>query len=300
LKIVITGGSGKLAKYLAPTLAQEHAVLLYDKQHPQHNQFSWVQGEVTDRAKLSEAFRGADAVIHLAALRSRYNHLPMKVMETNALGTFCVLEAARRAGVEKLLLSSSDAVLGIAQSTTELAPEYLPIDEKHPLKPQDPYGISKMLGEKMCRLYAEGYDRNIIAMRFSNILCPGDEQKYLADIKDPSVRHKSLWAWVHVDDAVHAIQRTLASNIRGYEVFHIAAEDVCVLNPNVRHLLANYYPKTPIKRSLSSKESLIDCSKAKNLLGFQPHMRFAEVVTPGGTEHSSKNYEPTNTLKSQK
>jgi nucleoside-diphosphate-sugar epimerase len=69
LKIVITGGSGKLAEYLAPKLAQEHAVVLYDKQHPQHNQFLYVQGEITDRAKLGEAFRGADVVIHLAALR---------------------------------------------------------------------------------------------------------------------------------------------------------------------------------------------------------------------------------------
>jgi len=297
LKIVITGGSGKLAEYLAPALAQEHAVLLFDKQPPQHNKFLYVQGEITDKSKLGEAFRGADAVIHLAALRSRYNHLPMKVMETNALGTFCVLEAARREGVKKLLLSSSDAVLGIAQSTTELAPEYLPIDEKHPLKPQDPYGISKMLGEKMCRLYAEGYDCNIIALRFSNILCPGDEQKYLADTKDPSVRRKSLWAWVHVDDAVHAIQRALASKIRGYEVFHIAAEDVCLLNQNVPHLLENYFPKTQIRRPLSDKESLIDCSKAKHRLGFQLSMKFAEVVIPGGTEHSSKNYKPKNTMK---
>jgi len=298
MKIVITGGSGKLAEYLAPTLAQEHAIMLYDRQHPQHNQFSWMQGEITDRSKLSEAFRGAEVVIHLAALRSRYNHLPMNVMETNALGTFCVLDAALSKGVDKLLFSSSDAVLGIAQSVTDLSPEYLPINENHPLKPQDPYGISKMLGEEMCSLYTEGYDRNIIALRFSSIFCPGDEQIYLADTKDPSVRRKSLWAWVHVDDAVHAIQRALASNIRGYEVFHIAAEDVCLLNQNVRHLLSTYFPKTKIRRSLSGKESLIDCSKAKHMLGFRLRRKFAEVVTSEGSEHSSKNYEPTSTLKS--
>ena len=298
MKIVITGGSGKLAECLAPPLAQEHTILLYDKQHPQHNKFSWVEGEITNRPKLNEAFRGADAVIHLAALRSRYNHLPMKVMETNALGTFYVLEAARREGVKKLLLSSSDAVFGIAQSTTELAPEYLPIDEKHPLKPQDPYGISKMLGEEMCCCYAEGYDIDIIALRFSNIFCPGDEQIYLADTKDPSVRRKSLWAWVHVKDAVHAILCALVSNLQGYNVFHLAAEDVCMSNPNVPRLLATYFPNTPIRRPLSVKESLIDCSKAKDMMGLQPRMKFDEIMATASSEPPSKNRREIKAMKS--
>ena len=52
-----------MARYLAPVLAREHAILLYDKQHPQQSQFPYMKGEVTDRAKLSEAFRDADGVI---------------------------------------------------------------------------------------------------------------------------------------------------------------------------------------------------------------------------------------------
>lgn len=298
MKLVITGGSGKLARYLAPVLAREHAILLYDKQHPQQSQFPSMKGEVTDRAKLSEAFRDAHGVIHLAALRSRYNHLPMKVMETYILGTFCVLEVARRAGVKKLLFSSSDAVLGIAQSMTEFAPEYIPIDEKHPLKPQDPYGISKMLGEEMCRYFTEEYDMDVIALRFSNIFCPGDEQKYLTGAKNPSARRKSLWAWVHVEDAVYAIVCALVSDLKGYDVFHIAAENVCLSNPDIPNLLATYFPKTPIRRPLSSKESLIDCSKAKYKLGFQPPKRFAEVEGMEGSEPPSKNYRANKAMKS--
>jgi len=200
--------------------------------------------------------------------------------------------------VKKLLFSSSDAVLGIAQSTTELAPEYLPIDEKHPLKPQDPYGISKMLGEEMCCCYAEGRDIDIIALRFSNIFCPGDEQIYLADTKDPSVRRKSLWAWVHKEDAVQAILCALVSNLQGYHVFHIAAEDVCVLNLNVPKLVATYFPETPIRRPLSAKESLIDCSKAKHMLGFQPRVRFDETMVSASSEPLSKNHREIKAMKS--
>jgi UDP-glucose 4-epimerase len=297
MKVVITGGSGKLARYIAPVLAQEHEILLYDKQHPEQSQFPCMKGEVTDRDKLSEAFQDADGVIHLAALRSRYNHLPMKVMETNVLGTFSVLEVARRSGVKKLLFSSSDAVLGIAQSVNEFSPEYVPIDEKHPLKPQDPYGISKMLGEEMCRCFTEGYDIDIIALRFSNIFCPGDEQKYLTDAKDPSARRKSLWAWVHVEDAVCAIECALVSDLKGYDVFHIAADDACLSNPDIPNLVATYFPKTPIRRPLSSKESLIDCSKAKNLLGFQLRKRFADVEGMEGSKPARKNHGAIKPLK---
>ncbi len=279
-----------MARYLTPVLVRDHEILLYDKQHSQQNQFPYMKGEITDIVKLRKAFQDADGVIHLAALRSRYNYQPMNVMATNILGTFCVLEAARTEGVEKLLFSSSDAVLGIAQSVNEFSPEYVPIDEKHPLKPQDPYGISKTLGEEMCRCFTEEYDIDIVALRFSNIFCPGDEQKYLADAKDPSARRKSLWAWVHVEDAVCAIECALMSDLKGYDVFHIAAEDVCLSNPDIPNLVATYFPQTQIRRHLSSKEGLIDCSKAKHNLGFQLRRRFADVEGMKSSKPPRKNH----------
>lgn len=267
-----------MAKSLVPAIAHKHEILLLDEQPANQSQFPFVKGEIRDRAKLSKAFRGADAVIHLAALRSRYNHMPMKVMETNVLGAFSVLEVARKEGVSIIVFSSSDTVIGLAQSRNEFVPDYLPVDENHPLKPQDPYGISKMLGEEMCRCYATGYGMNIIALRFSNILCPGDEQKYLTDAQDPSARRKSLWAWIHVEDAVQAILCALESDIHGYEVFHIAAGDICLTDMDVGHLLAKYFPETPTHKSLSGKESLIDSSKAKRVLGYQQRRKFAAVI----------------------
>jgi len=278
LRVVVTGGSGKLAKYLVPVIAPKHEFLLLDEQPPSQSQYPFVQGEIRDKAKLNKAFRGADAVVHLAALRSRHNQMPMKVMGTNVLGTFCVLEEARKEKVGRVVFSSSDAVIGIAQSKNEFEPDYLPIDENHPLKPQDPYGISKMLGEEMCRCYATGYGMNIIALRFSNILCPGDEQLYLDDAKDSSERHKSLWAWVHVEDAVQAIGCALVSDLPGYEVFHIAAEDMCLTNIDISNLLKTYFPQTPIHKSLSGKGSLVDCNKAKHMLGFLQRKNFASVI----------------------
>ena len=283
---MVTGGSGKLARYLVPSLAVDHEVVLYDWQRPEQDELPWIQGEITDKAKLREAFQDSDAVIHLAALRSCYNHLPVEVMEINTLGTFCVLEAANSQRVKRMVFSSSDAALGIANSQTDLAPEYLPVDEKHPLKPQDPYGISKMLGEEMCRCYAEASSMNIIALRFSNILCPGDEPKYLSDAQDPSVRHKSLWAWVHVEDAVCAITRALTSDLQGFEVFHIAADDVCLVNPDVPHLLATYFPKTRTEKPFSCKESLINCCRANRMLSYQSQKSFDQIIAFGNSRQA--------------
>lgn len=288
MRVVVTGGSGKLAKYIVPVLSREHEILLFDEQRSDQSRYPFIQGEIIDGEKLSKAFQGADAIIHLAALRSRYNHLPMKVMKTNVLGTFCVLEEARKERVGRLVFSSSDAAIGIAQSRNKFAPDYLPIDENHPLRPQDPYGISKMLGEEMCRCYATGYGMNIIALRFSNILCPGDELRYLADAKDPSERHNSLWAWVHVEDAVQAIWCALMSDLPGYEVFHIASEDMCLSNIDISNLLKIYYHQTLIHKSLSGNGSLIDCNKAKHMLGFRQHKRFSDVIERSGSQGAQR------------
>lgn len=100
----------------------------------------------------------------------------------------------------------------------------------------------------------------------------------MADAKDPSTRWKSLWAWGHVDDAVNAIMRALDSELQGFGEFHISADDVCLLSANVQHLIKKYFPKTSIRRSLTDKESLIDCSKAKHMLGLQISRRFDEVM----------------------
>jgi hypothetical protein len=72
--------------------------------------------------------------------------------------------------------------------------------------------------------------------------------------------------------------RALDSELQGFGAFQISADDVCLLSANVQNLIKKYFPNTSIKRSLTDKESLIDCSKAKRMLGLQINRRFDEVM----------------------
>jgi len=86
---------------------------------------------------------------------------------------------------------------------------------------------------------------------------------------------------VHVEDAAGAIMRALMSDIQGFGAFHIAADDVCLVNPDVPRLLATHFPRTQAKKPLSRKESLVNCRRAKRMLSFRPLRSFNQILTTG-------------------
>jgi UDP-glucose 4-epimerase len=102
-------------------------------------------------------------VFHLAAEVGNIRSIedPIEDASTNLLGTITVLEAARKAGVPRIVVSSSAAIFG------EL--ELLPIPEEHPLRPDSPYGVSKLAEEKIALCYAKLYGQTIVALRYFNV-----------------------------------------------------------------------------------------------------------------------------------
>jgi len=120
-------------------------------------------GDIRDRSSVDAAIDGVDVVFHLAAEVGNLRSLndPIEDASTNLLGTITVLEAARRAGVRRVVVSSSAAVYG------EL--ERLPIDENHPIRPDTPYGVSKLAGEKVALCYGKLFDMTIVALRYFNV-----------------------------------------------------------------------------------------------------------------------------------
>lgn len=127
-------------------------------------------GDILHRDILSEAVAESDAVVHLAALWLLHCHeYPESAFEVNIRGTFNVLEACRKRGIEKLVYSSSASVYGDAV--------HEPMTEDHPYNNWTFYGATKIAGEHMLRAYHKRYGLNAIGLRYMNVY--GPRQDYM-------------------------------------------------------------------------------------------------------------------------
>lgn len=178
-KIVITGGAGFIGSHLAHACCQlpgKPEVIVLDnlrsgrranlERNQRHSNFRWVDGSVCDAELACKVCAGADCVFHLAAMISVPESLikPHECVELNVCGTLNILEAARKAGVKKVVFSSSAAIYGDD-------PE-LPKRENLRPCPQTPYGITKLDGEYYLEMYRKEHGISTVSLRYFNVFGP--------------------------------------------------------------------------------------------------------------------------------
>jgi UDP-glucose 4-epimerase len=170
-RALVTGGAGFIGSNVVKLL-REHGALVTVLDNlssgNRHNldsfqQVSLIEGDVRDEAAVKRAVAGVDVVFHLAASvgNTRSIENPIQDSEINVIGTLHVLEAARQAGVRKVVFSSSAGIFGELKT--------LPIQEDHPIDPDSPYGASKLAAEKLCLAYAKLYPLECVCLRYFNV-----------------------------------------------------------------------------------------------------------------------------------
>ena len=168
--ILITGGAGFIGSNLARILVQEmgHSVTVLDDfftgdpGNLRGISVELVEGSILDKNLVEKCIRGKDMIFHLAArniIVSTRN--PREDLEVNVLGTFNVLEAASRGGVEKFVYASTSSIYG--------NPRYLPISEEEPPHFLNFYSVSKYSGESYTRVFYESQDLPTTVVRYSNV-----------------------------------------------------------------------------------------------------------------------------------
>ena len=126
-------------------------------------------GDIRDLDVLDDAVAGADGVIHLAAMWLLHcREYPRTAFDVNVQGTFNVLEACAKHGVERLVYSSSASVYGDAVE--------IPMTEQHPFNNRNFYGATKIAGEAMCRAVSDRYDLSYVGLRYMNVYGPHQDQ----------------------------------------------------------------------------------------------------------------------------
>jgi nucleoside-diphosphate-sugar epimerase len=195
MKILVTGGAGFIGSHLIERLAKdgEAEIVALDNLARGRketlkglgNRIRFVEGDVRDRELLAEVMSGVTRVAHLAAqsnVLGAVTDLDYS-FSTNVTGTFEVLRAARRAGVERIVFSSSREVYGEAAA--------LPVSEDTPLRPKNAYGASKVSGELYCQVFrSQGLDTTVL--RFANVYGPGDRDRVIPIFLDRSRRQQPL------------------------------------------------------------------------------------------------------------
>lgn len=274
MNILVTGGNGTVGKYIVDELIwHNHAVGVLDIVPPKRNDVRFHNTDVLNLSDVCNVVQGYDAVVHTAGIPHPLNDPPEKIFEANVNGTFNVLEASARSGIKKVVFTSSESTLGFAFMTNRMVPEYIPIDEQHPLRPQDPYGLSKVIAEQICKTYSARYGIRTICLREPWIWVPEDGMVsfYKQLVEQYTNWHKNLWTYVHVYDVAQAHRLAIETDLENvHEIFFITAKENWT-GLDSKELLARHYPEVQqFAADFTDAKTIISYKKAKRLLGYEP------------------------------
>ena len=291
MKVVVTGGSGKLGSWVVAELisdeggAAPHDVTVFDRAPcPAGRGVRYLAGDIVDLGHVVGALAGADAVIHLAAIPTHSVAPNEDTFRVNAMGTFNVHEAAWRLGIGRVVTLSSEAVLGWAPGAMvrEFAPLYLPIDEDHPVGAQDAYGLSKIAGEAIARSHAAKCDMTAIVLRPPWIASPGEMRELHRD-GGRTVTEFSPCHYIDARDLAVACRRAIERPLTGYHVMFVGAGESSVAEP-----LASLYPRLmpaigDTAAALTGTTAWVSIERARKVLDWSPRIswrRAADVADP--------------------
>jgi UDP-glucose 4-epimerase len=294
MNTLVTGGAGFIGSNIVRLLLEEgHQVTVLDNLSSGYRcnldpfpDVRIIEGDVRDEATLNRAMVNVEVVLHVAASvgNARSIERPVEDSEINVIGTLRVLEAARQAGVRKIVHSSSAGIFGELKT--------LPIREDHPAEPDSPYGASKLAAEKLCLTYGKLYNLEVVCLRYFNVY--GINQRYDAyGNVIPIFAHRMLQGigltifgdgeqtrdFVNVRDvAVANYQSAMAKGVSG--AFNIGSEERITINRLARlmgevagiPMVIEYGPA----RSGDVRHSLADISAARQVFGYKPSVDLVE------------------------
>ena len=286
MRIVVTGGSGLIGSWLVDRLVRRgDDVISVSKsvsphQHGLSKPTSEVVGDLANLDLVKQVMSGGvDAVVHLAANVAPAGVPARDLLISNALSTLIVLEAAADEGIRVAVIASSISILGMAWAPNLIAPDFVPVDEGHPLRPTEGYALAKEFDEAIARMVANRWGMTVIALRFSYVgtenMIEDRLQNSKNDVRLATVLARELWGYLDVRDAAIAIDQALlaamSARVSGAVVLNVVADDV-LSDEELPALLARWFPSVALTEL--RHRGAYDVTRARLKLGFEAvHLR---------------------------
>ncbi len=295
MRVLFTGGSGKAGRHaVAYLLSKGHRVLNVDLTPLEIDGVDNRIADITNAGQMFDVMSSYagfdeldpgtgtpvfDAVVHFAAVPRILITTDNECFRVNSIGTYNVIDAAVKAGVRKIVFASSETTYGVCFADGERKPEYIPVDEDHPTIPEDSYAMSKVVNEATARSFQRRTGFDIYGLRINNVIEPHEyELNFPAYMDDPALRRRNIFAYIDARDLGHMVDRCLAVDGLGYQVFNVSNDNHSV-GTVTSQLIEQFYQGVRVVKGMSEDETFYSNTKAKEMLGFEPQHDWRQYLT---------------------
>ncbi len=293
MKYLVTGGAGFIGSNIVNSLVDAgHGVIVIDNESSDSHEYfhyndraKYYRHDICDYEKIKHLFENVDTVFHCAAEARIQPAIinPLKAVMTNSYGTCSVLQAAREAGVRRVVYSSTSSAYGLVNQ--------IPNVETQPDDCLNPYSVSKVSGEKLCKMYSDLFGLETVVFRYFNVygenqptkgqyapviglfLKQRKNKEPLTIVPDGEQRRD----FTHVSDVVSA--NVLASTVKleTYgQVFNVGTGTNFSVNEIAKLISDDTVLINP--RPGESRETLADITKTKKTLGWNPKVQLEDWI----------------------
>ncbi len=283
MKVLLTGASGFIGSKLCSVLIQEgHDVVgTFKSRNAQiknitggNKNLTMIKCDLTKQTDVSKVFaeNKFDVIFHMAAFIDTNYNLPDKHFMNNTYATANLLNEAARNGVKKIIYSSTMNVYG--------KPKHLPVDEKHETNPTNFYGLSKLMGEEICKFYSANFGFNAIVLRYSGVFGRSRNSGVvynffkLAKAGTPLILNSNIaWDITHVNDVVQAnIKAIKILDRSNFEIINIGSGEKTYIESLAKKIVSITKSRSTVINEAKGDvfKFVYDISKAKKLMGYAP------------------------------
>ena len=292
MRVLVTGAAGRIGTWIVQELAAHgHSVVALDNRalppEVRKTGATAIYADISDPLAMLAHAAGCDAIAHTAAFPSPWRVTPADLLRVNVIGTQNVLEAAQANDIGKVIVTSSVGALGFSFPTHPCPPDSLPVRLDHPRRPQDIYGLSKVMNEESAAAATRLAGTTTIVFRPPFVLDieharqNGWLQRMVG--RKPDELDPSLWGYIDVRDLARAYRLALESDLTGHHVFYTMADDLRV-DATPQELVDRWLPQLSDQAACLPGRSFYDLAPARDVLGFAAERTWREVMDRDAVE----------------